>query len=69
MARRRFTGVLFCLPTLALTLLYLACGSRTGLLVPEETPPVDASSEHVILRDAGFDVVEEPGYDLGDRRH
>ncbi len=64
MARRRFSGVLFCLPTLALTLLYLACGSRTGLLVPEETPPpADAASEHVILRDAGFDVAEEPGFD------
>lgn len=54
--RRRHSGLVFCLPTLSVGLLYLACGSRTGLLVPEETAPQDASNEHVILRDAGADA-------------
>jgi hypothetical protein len=72
MVKRRFSGLLFCLPTLSLALLYLACGSRTGLLLPDDVAPQDASSEHVILRDArtpgadadaGFDAPEEPGFD------
>jgi hypothetical protein len=68
---RRFTGLIFCLPTLSFGLLYVACGSRTGLLVPEDFVPEDAASEHVIRRDAmpgmdadaGFDVFPEVGFD------
>jgi hypothetical protein len=60
---RRFSGLIFCLPTLSVALLYLACGSRTGLLVPEETAPQDASNEHVILRDATPGADADAGLD------
>ena len=63
-AKRRFTGFIFCLPTLSLGLLYLACGSRTGLLVPEETAPADAASEHVIRRDAMPEADADAGFDV-----
>ena len=62
--KRRFTGFIFCLPTLSLATLYLACGSRTGLLVPEEPAPEDAASEHVIRRDAMPEADADAGFDV-----
>ena len=61
--KRRLSGLIFCLPTLSVALLYVACGSRTGLLVPEDTQPVDAASEHVILRDAAPGADADAGLD------
>ena len=60
---RRFSGLIFCLPTLSVAMLYLACGSRTGLLVPEDVAPVDAANEHVILRDAAPGIDADAGLD------
>ena len=63
-SRRRFAGIIFCLPTLSMAMLYLACGSRTGLLVPEETAPPDAANDHVILRDAPPGMDADAGFDV-----
>jgi hypothetical protein len=72
MTRRRFSGLVLCLPALSVALLFLACGSRTGLLVPEDFEVQDAAGDqHVILRDAmpgpdadaGFDAPPEVGFD------
>jgi hypothetical protein len=59
-------ALVLCLPSVAILGLFAACGSRTGLLVPEEEPTVDASPDRIVLDathepDAGLDA--EAGFD------
>jgi hypothetical protein len=55
---RTMRRVLLCLPSLSVPLLYLACGSRTGLLLPEEVAAEDAGIEP--MRDATAPEADAP---------